>query len=309
MRAVAAIAPLRSEELAVFAPLTYPVMRRLLDPAEAPRLVCVGARDGADPVGLALGVVADAPPGLCELASFHVPTLLRHGALPAELLAAWEAAAAARGCRRAIHFFVARGGEDPTARFLLDRGWGRPVVRNLVCRATVGDALATPWLARARIPRGYRAVAWGELTGGQRAALAAPEAGARWYPEVLDPFRHERGRDPATSLALLEDAGEGGVRVVGWAINHALDARTLRWTSSYLRPDLQAAGAVLPLWREVVCRQHAAAAFPEFVFSVAVDQQPRMARLVDRWMRPRLADLSFGCFATKRLTPAKASPG
>ncbi|HEX2526080.1 MAG TPA: hypothetical protein VHL31_07240 [Geminicoccus sp.] len=293
---VTALAP---HEFEPFRNLTFPVMRRLLDPAEGGRIVCVGAWSDGQPAGLALGVMADDQ--LCELASFHVLPFFMTDSLTATLLDRWETEAAARGARHAIHFFTAKPGDDPTARFFLSRGWAKPTVRTMVCRATIEVAFATNWFVRARMPAGCHAVPWVGLTDEQRATLV-PAGTTPWYPPALDPFHHERGCDAATSVGLLE-THDGRERLVGWVITHKLDEVALRWTSSFVRQDLQRTGHVVPLWLEVAKRQRDATTLTDFIFTVPVEQ-PRMMRFTARRMGRDLSECSFGCFTTKKLEPS-----
>jgi len=284
-------------DLQLFRHLTFPVMRRLLHPAEHAPIVAVGAWSEDQPVGLALGVMADEQ--LCELASFHILPFFRTDMLMSALLDHWETEAAARGARQAIHFFTAKPGDDPTARFFLSRGWSKPGVRTIVCRATIEVAFATRWLTRAGILPGYRVIDWASLSGEQRATLR--QAGEKpWYPASLDPFHHEEASDAATSVALLA-AEEGGERLVGWVITHKLDETTLRWTSSFVRPDLQRTGHIVPLWLEVAKRQRDRTRLTDFIFTVPIEQ-PRMMRFTARRIKPVLKDHSFGCLTLKELT-------
>jgi GNAT superfamily N-acetyltransferase len=290
---------LSPHEFQSFSHLTFPVMRRLLDPADGAPVIPVGAWSDDQPVGLALGVMANER--LCELASFQVLPFFMTDLLMSSLLARWEAEAVAEGSHDAIHFFTARPGDDPVARFFMSRGWSKPTVRNMICRATIEVAFATKWFTRTTIPSGCRAVDWVSLTEVQRATLADGRT-EQWYPASLDPFHHEKNCDSATSVALLE-ANEGVERLAGWVITHKLDDVALRWTSSFVRPDLQRTGYIVPLWLEVAKRQRDRTSLSDFIFTVPVEQ-PRMMHFTARRMGPDLKEWSFGCFTTRRLAAA-----
>lgn len=273
--------------------LTYPAVWSVVASRFASTARGVAARTSDVTAGLALAVPG--PAGQFELLSVYVLPLLRRVGFGGAMLGAIEEEFRTQGFRLGVHFLRIGEREPGLARFFMARGWSRPVVNKLVCRSTLPQAFQTPWLVEARLPNRYRIVDWRTLSAGQRAAVL--DIVGNDLSNDINPFLYEQNSDASTSVALVE-AGNGAVR--GWVITHRLDSRTLRWTCSFLHPQLQASALMCALWLEVARRQSAFPELIDFIFTVPVTES-RMARFALRRMRPWLTDLAYACTIVKKV--------
>lgn len=288
--------------------LTFPACRFLLREPQDKTLVAVAARfhdqenppatdsGGAkyDPIGFALGW--GGPHGEFELVSLYTAPLLRGMGAGGRLLTSVEEGFAALGYTRGFHFYTVSDDDPGFTRFLTGRGWSQPVIREIICKSTLDLARQTPWLMRARLPAGFTVKPWGQVTKSERAAIAARQKKEKtWHAQDQDPFVFEEDCHEGTSLALMN-----GSAVAGWVLTHVpQDTKGfLRWTVSFVSPELQGFGRILPLWREVALRQ---AEFPElqrFTWGVPVTH-PRMTAFARRRMKPWLSWMGYACTSFK----------
>jgi len=174
-------------------------------------------------------------------------------------------------------------------------GFGRPVIRQLVCKTTVALAESTPWLRDAAIPDGYRVGLWKDVSDAARNILKMRKSDdPALFPDTLNPFDFEADCNLETSVVLYQ-----GDEVVGWIITHIIDDETLRWTCSWVLTSIQGAGRIIPLWWEAVQRQRAATALPRFTWTVPMEET-RMTRFAVRRMRPWLEYLGYACTARRK---------
>lgn len=293
------IASLDRDQRAPYGAFTFPTFRPLLEQERPPPAV-FGARSGADPIGLSFGFAA--PNRQFELISLHVSPLWRGQGIGARLLGALEDHYCAQDCVLGAHFFTLNEDDQGFARFLMRRGWSRPAIRQVICRTTTERILASPLSAFARLPRGYRIVGWAEVTAGQKTAIrerSAHEPG--WYPDELDPFRHERDCLLDTSIALLF-----GDSVVGWLFSHALDENTLRMTCSFVSKELERSGRVLHLWWDAGVRQDRLTTLKRSVWTVPVTYGNHV-RFVMRHVKPWMESFAYACTSVKHLDGSGAT--
>jgi GNAT superfamily N-acetyltransferase len=236
--------------------MTFPRFRHLLLMYPAPRYpgegdrqnvhaVGVVAMRGRQPAGLCLAAIPENTPAEADLLSiFVVPDLRRRG-LATDLLASAEAALVARGVERADGTYMT-GKESIAAleRVLAKRGWEPPVLRTVTVRFTPDEARTTPWYGRNLLPRGAEIVPWQAITAEEKQRLFDANAKDPWIAEGLEPWAHERlGFEPESSVA-MRFRGE----LVGWVINHRVSSDTVRFTLSFMRPDLARRAAILALY-------------------------------------------------------------
>ena len=282
------------EAAARFAAFTYPLMRELVETPPDRDMVYIGATDDdGEPAGLAFGM--GGPGDEYEMVSVYVGALYRNRGVGTALVNTLHDAFIARGYRTGVQMFTLDADDQSYARFLMRCGYGRPVVRQLVCKTTLDLAEQTPWLIRAKVPDGYKVGLWAEATEAARADLKARKvANPELFPDTLDPFDHEKDCDPGTSVVLYQ-----GERIVGWIVTHILDDDTLRWTCSWVLPTIQGVGRIIPLWWEAVQRQRAHTDLPRFIWTVPMEE-PRMAKFAARRMRPWLEYMGYACTSIRR---------
>ena len=213
----------------------------------------MAARTPAGLTGLAVAEVPVEPgDGEPELLSVFVAPDHRGRGVATALVAAVEEALRARGAA-AIEAVYMTGKPSISAveRIFEKRGWDAPTPRTVSVRFTMAEALSTPWYGRmGLLPAGAEIFSWKDLTAAERAWLQESNARAPWIAASLQPWRHDRlGFDPISSVG-LRYRGE----VVGWVINHQIDARTVRFTCSFMRKDLSRRARIVPLYSEAIRR-------------------------------------------------------
>ncbi|MGH7096099.1 MAG: GNAT family N-acetyltransferase [Stellaceae bacterium] len=293
------IALLDRDQRAPYSAFTFPDFRPLLEKERPTPPAVFGARSGADPIGLSLGFAA--PNRQFELISLYVSPLWRGQGIGARLLRTLEDHYRAQGCVLGAHFFTVNEDDQGFARFLMRQGWSRPAIRQVICRTTPERILASPLSAFARLPQGYRIVGWAEVTEAQKAAIRERrQCGPGWYPDELDPFRHERDCLIDTSIALLF-----GDAVVGWLFSHVLDENTLRMTCSFVSKELERSGRVLHLWWEAGVRQDRLTTLKRSIWTVPVAYGNHV-RFVVRHVKPWMESFAYACTAIRRFDAPQA---
>lgn len=258
--------------------MTYPAFRALLA-ARAPGRTAIGVRQAGQPAGLVLATAPDAG-GEAEVVSLFVAAECRGRGLASGLLAALEAALPP-GTRRLTGTFVAGRPTTPALEAALVRqGWSAPRPSMLLLGADLRALADAPWARRGELDDDLTLTPWHTVDAAARAALHAEQATDPWVPADLAPERHEAEPvDPTTSLALWR-AG----RLVGWALNHRLDAETLRFSAGWVRPELQRRGRLLALYARAGDLA-LAAGLRRASWSVPFHHAPKVA-FVRRWMAP-----------------------
>jgi GNAT superfamily N-acetyltransferase len=259
-----AIDDLRPDQAGAVAPMTFPAYRHLLtlqpslrlpaEPEQRPiRPVAVAAYGANGPAALAIAELpvrdSDGPP---ELLSVFVAPDSRGRGLATAMVDAIERAVAARGASSIEAVYMTGKPSIPAVERIFEkRGWEPPALRTLTVRFTIQEAISTPWYGRTGLlPPGAEIFAWKDLTADERQELRASNERAPWIANSLQPWRHDSiGFDPVSSVG-LRYRGE----VVGWVINHQMDAQTVRFTCSFMRKDLSRRGRIVPLYSESIRR-------------------------------------------------------
>ena len=230
----------------LYAPMTFLAYRPLLfgDPA---RRLALGLTHADEPAGL--GLVELDPDGAARLRSLYVAEALRGRGHAAALLEALEAAALA--AERAEITAVWMAGQPSTAaveRVLAKRGWEPPAPRMHVLRSNLESIDRARWMTRARLAPAFETFLWKDLTAAERAAVERRQA-THPVPREVYPFNVSPAIEPHTSLGVRHQ-GE----VVGWVVNHRYDQKTVRFTCSYLRDELQGRGRLVAVYAESINR-------------------------------------------------------
>jgi GNAT superfamily N-acetyltransferase len=288
-------------DAAPFADLTFPSYRSLIEKPHA-NVLAVGAF-APHQVGLALAK-ADGP--VTVLLSLQTVASHRRKGIGGAMLAAIENLAAEAGTPRIETSY--RSGTPGTEAFeatLAAAKWSPPAVRQIFCRASP-RMLESTWARTYTSPPDYTVIHWSDVTDADRAALRASQAENPWFPESLDPLVHEKDFEPLTSIALRARSGE----LVGWLITHRLDDLVIRYTCSFLRPELQGMARIVGLYIEATRRQTAALGpKTSAVWTIPVIH-PRMAAFARRRMAPWLDE--FAEFRTSHhdlTNPPKTTEG
>jgi GNAT superfamily N-acetyltransferase len=274
------------------AALTFPAYRHVLKKQESVGVVARGAEGVA--VGLAL---AHMEGETARVLSVFVKDAERQRGVGSLLLRELEVQARRRQAARmkAVYAVDKTVPGSPMQRLLDGVGFEPAVPRMLVLRSTVESMLKAPWI-RAILPAEYCMKPWGALTAEEREALQGWQEAANWIPSDVLPFVHEKGCDPALSFALLV-----GGRVVGWMINHRLNAETVRMTCSYMDPGLQGRARLVAVYAAAV-RALPAAGIRQGTWTVPLGH-PRMVRFAMRHLAPHCYYLGETFLQIKTLLP------
>ena len=266
--------------------MTFPSFRPLLR-ALYPQgqVVAIGASWCGQPVGLALARML--PGGNSEVLSMFVAAPHRGRGVGTALLTSLEQALSERGSVGGeLVYMTGKPSTGALERLLRKCGWPPSRTRMLVCK---GDKkiLEAPWMREYRLPSSFSIFPWREITEEERAALRRSQERERWIPEYLAPFQHEQTMERLNSLGLRY-----GNQVVGWLITHRVAPDTVRFTSLFVRKDLQKMGRAVPLVVEAINRQGRELGHDSYViFSVRSDNTPMM-RFTKRHFAPYLASMT-----------------
>lgn len=284
------------EEAESLTEYTFPALRYALTTKTLDRRVIAAAHSADDPIGLAFGVGNEER--AFELASVYVSPFWRGQGVGRRLLGAVEHGFQERGYDLGVHMFTVGADDHDAARFLVQCGWARPAVRQVVCLTDMERTYRSPLPRLGRMPLGYQAIRWCDLSPEQRAGITERhEREAPWYPEDLSPFVYEPGCAQETSLALVKGTSDG--EVVGWVISHVIDDDTVRYTCSFVSQDLQHSGRIMPLWWATAQRQAERTHFSRVIWTVPV-QHASMATFASRRMKPWMIFFGYACTAVKR---------
>ena len=272
-------ARLQAADAGAFAHLTFPIFRRRLERLDggpaAP--VAVGARLGGEAVGLVLLDFAD---GYAEVLSVFVKEGYRRRGIAGRLLE--RAETETEKSRREIRLAYEGGAPctEAVERLLAARGFGAAQRRSLVCRCSGTRIRQAPWLKKDLLPAAFEIFPWADLDERQREELRR----ADWYPALLSPFREEDAVEGLNSLGLRYKG-----QIVGWQINHRIARDTIRYTTMFVRPDLQAFGLAIPLMIESI-RRHlfSGQLWIDKATFVVPEEMGGMLAFVERRMRPYL---------------------
>jgi GNAT superfamily N-acetyltransferase len=203
-------------------------------------------------VGLAL---AEAPrsagAGAPELLSLFVQPELRGRGIATDMLAQLESELLGRGFHTLDAVYMTGKPSLPALeRVFAKRSWSPPKTRVVTLRFTPEEATHTPWWGRVRLGADYEIFPWTEMTPEGLEQIRQSDERSHWVAVGLEAWRHGRTAfDPVSSLG-LRHRGE----VVGWVINHRVTEDLVRFTCSYMRPDLARRGRIMPLYTESIKR-------------------------------------------------------
>jgi len=221
-------------DAATIASFTFPLYQdRILLGSWKSKVFSLGAWIGSRPVGLIL----------CEktvrtkaiLRSIWVEPDCRQQGLGLKLLKTAVAALVEQGCQslEAVHRSTLEDREAFEA-LLAANGWSCPRQRMLVLEANFQGMLRSPLMARPpQLDAGFTIVPWDEVDSREIERLAAKR---QFHVEVW-PLNYGPDFHRETSLGMMR-----GEELVGWVVNHPKSPGVLRFTTSWLREDLQGRG-------------------------------------------------------------------
>ncbi|MCW5315533.1 GNAT family N-acetyltransferase [Nostoc sp. KVJ3] len=227
----------------LYSALTYPLYRsRLQSLTIEGNTIAIGASVSDKPVGLALAeILGD---GSAKLLSIFVESNYRRLGIGTALVNTLEEELILRYCRSIEIIYIADQSTTLALECLLKKcNWPSAKPRMLLCKTTTDDMTNAPWMKLSRLPASYEIFPWVEITPQERLALKKQQEEKQWMASDAIPFDYEQDLEPINSIG-LRYKGE----VVGWLITHRTAPDTIRYTCSYVRPDIQKMGRIIPLY-------------------------------------------------------------
>ncbi len=259
--------------------MTFPVYQPVLAAAgQDPTVIALGAAFRGRPVGLALAQVP-ATGGPTPVRSLYVAPAWRGLGIGGGLLSRMEEELRDRGLPRVWLTYLSDKPATPALEHILARrGWEVAEPKMLHLTTSVPSISRAPWMRFDRFPSGFSTFPWSALSGTDLRHLEREQT---WIPPELAPSRWE-GYDRRISLGLCYQ-GE----IAGWMIVHQIEPGTVRFSTGWVRPDLQRGRRVPPFVPLCIAvfRRAAAAGIERGVWDVSRHQGP-MTSFARKWMLP-----------------------
>ncbi len=240
---------LRAEEGLEFIGLTFDRYKYLVKHEEINRktFYSIGARVDEKPIGLALCEIVS--PEIAELRSIFVLPQYRQQGVARALLNKAESEGRQRGCSKLLVLYQDQGVDSEALAHLLKvNSYSPPEFSGLVCKSRDrGKILNAPFLKKSLLPPSCEVFLWKNLPQAERTFIKDRQKHSPWYPEILSPFSNEAEIEYLNSLG-LRYRGE----IAGWVITHRISKKTIRYTTSFVREDLQQYGFTAPLLIEAI---------------------------------------------------------
>ena len=283
-----------------YANMTFPAYRAtLLRRLNTGKVVACGAQLAGRPVGLAMA--EDVGRQDRVLRSIYVAPELRGRALATRLLSSIEDVCAARGWETLRAVFMEGPEKRTDLRGLIRKSaWSEPELRTHVVGLPLDRIQEASWMRRRRpLPPDFQVFPWKELKPEEEATLRDDQQKSGWPDPEVFPFYYGPRFEPHTSFGVRYRG-----RVVGWVVNHEYDERTLRFTCSFLREDLQKLGRLVELYARSVERMRSTTAFERGILTVPV-RFPAMVAFARRHLMPFSDDVraTLGTRKTLRRGP------
>jgi GNAT superfamily N-acetyltransferase len=262
--------------------MTYPLWySRWQNLENTGSIVALGASKASQAIGLALAEIIPNT-GIAQILSLFVKPKYRQIGIGTALLNSLEQDLRRFGCTKMQLTYISGAATTPALERLLNKqNWSSDQSEMIVCNSTTNMLKNAPWLDSYFLPSSFSIFPLVELTLAEYQAIQKQQAIAPWYPEILSPFRGELPVEPLNSLG-LRYRGE----VVGWIATHRISPDTIRYTSLFVRKDLQKMGRAISLLAEAVKIQ-VNSDIPQCICAVFTDNEP-MVRFVERRLVPFL---------------------
>lgn len=276
--------------------LTYPFWRdRLQQPEFQQSMVAIGVSHNAQPIGLAIAIIVPKTDQGQILSLFVKPEYRQQG-IGGNLLQYLSQRLETLGCRKVEINYTTKSNTTFALESLLRRqNWSTPESKTFMCYTTTELIKKAPWLDSSFLPPAFQIFPLAELTKQEYQNIQQRQDFSSWYPEVLSPFSGEMPIEPFNSLG-LRYLGE----VVGWMATHRIAPDTIRYTSLFVRKDLQKMGRAIPLLVKAIKLQ-VNSEILNGTFAVNVDNISMM-RFVRRRLQPFLSQVRESKISHKLLT-------
>jgi GNAT superfamily N-acetyltransferase len=272
---------------------TYPFYRsRLQRLTPQGNDVAIGAVEDDQPVGLLL---AEIEPPAAVIHSIYVKPSHRQRGIATALLKQLEQTVLRQVKELHLVYITGKSTTVALEKLLQSNDWAAAETSMIVCKSTTDRIADAPWMQQSYLPSAFQIVPWAEITTAEVQQVEQQQAANPWIPADLAPSRQEGTLEPVNSLGLRYQG-----QIVGWVLTHRLDASTIRYTCSFIRPDFQRMGRLIPVYVEAIRRQHEAG-IPNGIWTVPV-HHPAMFNFVKQRMAPYMISVE----ETRRVTKALA---
>ena len=271
---------LKDSTAAKYEKLTFPNFRYVLRNIDSEKsIIAIAASYLEQPVGLALAEIWQNDSS-AQVYSIFVEPPHRGAGIGTALLTRLEEELYQRECTKTELVYMTGKPTTPAWEHLLQKcNWAHPQPRMLVCKGQIETVIEAPWMKKySRLPSSYRIFPWLEITQEERQAIQQQQEAQPWIPENLIPFKCEENLEPLNSLGLRYQG-----QVVGWVINHRISPDTIRYTSAFVREDLQKMGRVISLFYEAGKRQ-VEAKIPNVIWATPVLHKSMVAFIKNHWV-------------------------
>jgi GNAT superfamily N-acetyltransferase len=293
---------LSSAQVDFYQSLTYPAYRNQLQNCDGSSILAIGVDDELRPIGLVLAKYSSVERRGEILSVFVLPDRRTQG-IGSELLDRMEQLLAQQGCLEVSLVFVPNATTASFEHMLARGNWRIPQPRMLLaesdCVRWDNQNLVDTWqdyLRRSPLPPAFEIFPWAEVLPQELEKIHSQED--IWYPAILSPCQEIESIEHTNSLGLRHQ-GE----IVGWMVTHRIAPDKIRYTSLFIREDLQRVGRAVPSWTmlaESILLQAKHNQVARASFTVW-DNNGKMLRIVHRRIAPFLHSARYSMGTSKAL--------
>ncbi|MGK7941446.1 MAG: GNAT family N-acetyltransferase [Crocosphaera sp.] len=278
-----------------YAKFTYPHYRQQLKKINRDSsIIALGAELNSQPLGLTLAKY-NPKNNKGEICSLFVAPEYRQQGIGTKLLSTLEEKLVKQNCQEISLVYIPNQTTLALKKILTNHHWSFPKPRMLICVGTRESIENAPWLNfDTRLPTKYEIFPWVELSNTEKKLIKKSQEKSPWYPEILSPFKEEHLIEPINSLGLKYKN-----EVVGWLITHRINHETVRYTSLFVKKELQKLGRAIPLFTKAIKLQVNKTNTSQATFTVVLDNQA-MIEFVKRRIKPYLASCRQSFITSKK---------
>ncbi|NEO25082.1 GNAT family N-acetyltransferase, partial [Moorena sp. SIO4A5] len=229
-----------------------------------------------------------------EVLSLFVKPNYRGQGIGTALLTRIEKVLSLRGCQEVeLIYTTGRSGILELESLLRKCNWSPPESRRLICQSTTDKIAKAPWM-QLSMSSSYQIFPWIEITQAERRTIEEQQQQHPWIDPDLVPWKYEKELEPLNSLGLRYRG-----QVVGWVITHRIAPDTIRYSSMFVRKDLQKRARGMTLVVNAIQLQ-AQVNIPNCVCSVQITNTA-MSNFVKKHMSPYLTSFEESRVSFKAL--------
>jgi GNAT superfamily N-acetyltransferase len=279
--------------------LTYPSFRyrlRIFKPNES--LIAIGVHLDDIPVGLVFTELLSDRSSAKVLSLFVVPEHRGQG-LGKTLLTKMEQQLRQVGCSKVSLVYLPNSTTVFLEKILECGNWLSPNPRMLIGRVVILESTiqTADWVGgnATILDSSYAMFPWIELTQEERQNILTEQFESFWYPENCSPFKEEEKLEPINSIGLRYQN-----KIVGWMITHRIAPDTIRYTSLFVKKELQGIGRAIPLLAAAINSQLQHPDLQQATFAVDINNK-LMVKFIQRRLAPHVTSIRQSMQSSKIL--------